>query len=398
MLTETQIQTRKERGLEIVTTSRIVITEKGWKVPSQSGNGTYLVKSNGFEATCTCPDFKREITKCKHIWAVEFLVTDKIEPIRPTHEKESYSQQWSSYDKATINQKPIFMEMLSSLTSLVPQPDYSVGRPALPISDMTYASVMKVYSTFSFRRFMSDIEIAQSNDYVSIVPCYASIGHFMQREDITPILENLVRISSLPLKTVETDFSIDSTGFGTSNFQRWHSFKYGKEMRSKRWIKCHFIIGDKTNIITSVKITSELDNDSPHLKSLVDDTAYNFHMDEVACDKAYVSRKNLEIIDSYGAIPFIPFKSNSKARGKGALWYNMFYYFMLKGDEFYEHYHKRSNAETTVHMIKSKFGNSVRAKSWNAQVNEVLCKIICHNICVLIQEMYELNIDVDFTS
>jgi hypothetical protein len=29
-------------------------------------------------------------------------------------------------------------------------------------------------------------------------------------------------------------------------------------------------------------------------------------------------------------------------------------------------------------------------------VNEVLCKLICHNICVLIQEGHELGIDVQF--
>jgi len=31
-------------------------------------------------------------------------------------------------------------------------------------------------------------------------------------------------------------------------------------------------------------------------------------------------------------------------------------------------------------------------------VNEVLCKIICHNICVVIQEMHELGIEPDFSS
>ncbi len=31
-----------------------------------------------------------------------------------------------------------------------------------------------------------------------------------------------------------------------------------------------------------------------------------------------------------------------------------------------------------------------------AQVNEVLCKILCHNICVLIQSIYELGIEPVF--
>ena len=43
-------------------------------------------------------------------------------------------------------------------------------------------------------------------------------------------------------------------------------------------------------------------------------------------------------------------------------------------------------------MVKSKFGDSVRSKSEVAAKNEVLCKILCHNICCLISAMYELGI------
>jgi len=38
----------------------------------------------------------------------------------------------------------------------------------------------------------------------------------------------------------------------------------------------------------------------------------------------------------------------------------------------------------------------VRAKTPVAQVNEVLCKILCHNICVLIQSVVELGIETTF--
>src|SRR3989304_1474579 len=107
---------------------------------------------------------------------------------------------------------------------------------------------------------MSDMEVAREKGDIECKPCYASLGHFMQRKDITPILCKIVALTSLPLSTVEHDFSIDSTGFGTSNFQRWFSFKFGKEISSRRWVKCHFINGVKTNVITGVKITSEFDN------------------------------------------------------------------------------------------------------------------------------------------
>src|SRR5262249_54351378 len=77
---------------------------------------------------------------------------------------------------------------------------------------------------------------------------------------------------------------------------------------------------------------------------------------------------------------------------KGGLFEKMFHYFNLRRDEFLSHYHKRSNVETTFSMIKAKFGDSLRSKTDVAMVNESLAKILCHNICCLIQSHYELGI------
>jgi transposase len=60
------------------------------------------------------------------------------------------------------------------------------------------------------------------------------------------------------------------------------------------------------------------------------------------------------------------------------------------------HYHKRSNVESTFSMVKAKFGGSVRSKLPAAQINEVLCKILCHNLCRLIQSMSELEVEATF--
>ena len=47
-------------------------------------------------------------------------------------------------------------------------------------------------------------------------------------------------------------------------------------------------------------------------------------------------------------------------------------------------------------MIKSKFGDSVRSKTEVAQVNEVLLKVLCHNIYVVIRKTFEWRIEPDF--
>ncbi len=117
-------------------------------------------------------------------------------------------------------------------------------------------------------------------------------------------------------------------------------------------------------------------------------------LEEVSADKAYLSRKNLEIIYANGAKPFIPFKKDSKEKRRGSqVWQKCFLYFKNHPQEYLKHYHRRSNVETTFAMVKQKFGKDVVSRSFQSQTNEVLLKILCHNICCLIREYYENKIE-----
>ena len=80
----------------------------------------------------------------------------------------------------------------------------------------------------------------------------------------------------------------------------------------------------------------------------------------------------------------------------GGLFEQMYHRFCLDREKYLEHYHKRSNIETTVSMIKMKFGGSVRSRLPVAMTNEAYCKVICHNICCLISAIYELGLAPEF--
>ena len=58
--------------------------------------------------------------------------------------------------------------------------------------------------------------------------------------------------------------------------------------------------------------------------------------------------------------------------------------------------HEHSLSESTFNMIKAKFGGRIRCKIETAQVNELLCKVLCHNICCLIQSFFELGVEPTF--
>lgn len=109
-----------------------------------------------------------------------------------------------------------------------------------------------------------------------------------------------------------------------------------------------------------------------------------------------MSRKNLELVTGIGGVPYIPFKKGSVADKNGKTWRKLFHEFNLNRDEFCEHYHQRSNVETTFSMVKTKFGDAVRSKTEIAMRNEVLAKFLCHNVVVCIHEMHELGIVPDF--
>jgi transposase len=201
--------------------------------------------------------------------------------------------------------------------------------------------------------------------------------------------------SSLPLRSVETEFAADSSGFVTSRFIRWFDHKYGQVREQHDWVKCHIMCGVKTNIVTAVEIHDRNANDSPLLPALVNATAQNFQMLEVSADKGYASKANVQAIAEAGAIPFIAFASHHRGNG-GGLWQLMYHYFQFKRTEYLQHYHKRSNVESTFSMMKRKFGDGLRSKTDVAMVNETLCKVLCHNLVVLIHEIYELGIEPMF--
>jgi transposase len=253
----------------------------------------------------------------------------------------------------------------------------------------------------SGRRFTSALKEAQADGLIAKATHYNSSFNYLENPELTPLLKTLIEQSASPLKAIETDFAVDSSGFSSTTYNRWFDHKWGKMKSEAKWVKAHLMCGVTTHVVTSIEATAYESADAPQLPDLVNTTAKTFSINEVSADKAYSSRKNLHAVQAINATPYIPFKSNtngigSKGDGFDSLWNKMWHFYNFNRPAFLEHYHKRSNVETVFSMIKMKFGGSVRSKTPTAQVNEVLCKVLCHNICVLIQSIYELGLEPTF--
>lgn len=308
----------------------------------------------------------------------------------------TYPQVWSAYNAAQCEEKSKFMELLADLCSGIQQPLYTIGRPRLPLSDMVFACAYKVYVDFSSRRFTSDLRDAHAKGFVFSTPHFNSVSNYLSAPAVTPILSGLITASSLPLKSVESNFAIDSSGFSTCRFVRWFNKKYGKEVDNREWVKVHLVCGVNTNVVTAAEVSGWAAHDTNYFQPLFERTSKQFHVDQFSADKAYLSHGNFEMVANAGGMAFIPFKSNTVQPEEDSTWAKMYHYFMFRHRDYMEHYHRRSNVETTFSMIKAKFGGALRSKSDVGQINEALCKVLCHNICVLIQEMHELGIEPTF--
>ena len=317
---------------------------------------------------------------------------ERVQPvIGPVKKRPTYPQNWPAYNAAQTSEKDVFRSLLADLCSNIVQPHYSIGRPRLPLADMVYVGAIKVYAGFSARRFNCDVEEAHRQGFLASAPSFNSVNRYIADPKLTSVLTDLIQRSAAPLALVESAFAADSSGFSTCRFDRWFDAKWGKDKSQRQWLKAHIITGVKTNIVTSVRITSSNIHDSPVLPGLLDATAIRFNVSEFSADKAYLSEANFRYIEHHGAEPYIPFKSNTTGKGS-AMWRRLYAYFMMNEEEWKSHYHQRSNVETTFSMIKGKFGDALRSKSDDGQINEILLKVLCHNICVLVQEMNELGI------
>lgn len=401
------VDARQARGLALVKAQRAKIKHVAgsrWLVPSQTNaSGGYVVDVE--QNSCTCPDHEDRGVKCKHIWAVMILRTEVTLPDGTTvvtEKRITYRQDWPAYNAAQTEERDRVQLLLKGLCDGIQQPPRkpgAAGRPPALLADVVYAATMKVYGTMSGRRSTCDIRACAEDGMVTKAPAYNTLFKYAERAELAPLLKTLVHESAAPLRAVETTFATDSTGFATNTYSRWFDEKYGAEKKCQRWIKLHAQVGTLTNVIASVEATESNVGDAVMLEPLLKSSVERgFTVKELCADKAYLSNEILTAVEAVGGVPYVPFKSNSKGTGKSDAWRRLWHMFEARNDEFLARYHQRSNVESTFSMIKRKFGASVRAKTFPAQVNEVLLKCLCHNLSVLVHAIHELGIDPSFWS
>lgn len=321
---------------------------------------------------------------------------------KPFGERRTYPQDWSAYNKAQMKEKILLINILNELLDHIPfQEIRKVGRNPIKTRDKIFYLVLQAYNIKSSRRCIADLDLCRQLGFIEKTPHFNTVLKCLNDTTLETYFKHLINVSGLPLQQVEDSFAVDSSGFSTSQFDRWFDYRWGNtekvEGKERKWRKAHLTCGTKTNIITAINITSAARGDAPEFVGLIENTKRIFNIKEVSADKAYSSRQNLAVVSQLGGIAYIPFRDGTGGRPKGDwVWRRMFDMYTVHREEFMKHYHKRSNVETTFSMVKKKFSDYIRTKHEVSQNNEIMAKCLAHNLCVLIQEMLELGIELDF--
>ena len=399
-------ESRQQRGLAVASLEPIERGRSVYRVPSQSKDGFFVANVDSDHGpTCDCPDFEQYRRPCKHIYAVQLALRreehrecerDQKDGVHlPMGKKQkTYQRDWRAYDKAQNNESKHFEVLLRALCDRIVQPpQFGQGRPLSIFSDMVYCGVYKVYQQLSRRRVMTDIERVCERGFIDQVPSDSSISRFLNQAYVTSLLKHLIMISALPLVSVEKKFAIDASGFATQSYLRHYNVKRGREEKRARYVKAHVLCGTKSHIVTAAEVSESNASESPLLPHLLRTALENFDVQELYADMGYSSKDNFQVAEEVGTQLFIPFKANTKPVDSDDAWAKAYNFFVYRKYKFRKHYHQRSQVETTFHMDKSKTGPAVKAKNPTAQFNEVLCKILNHNIMVLIREAHKLGIE-----
>lgn len=400
---------RERRALELLREGHRVAessTPGEFFVASESGKGIYKVTGVGTDGQadeCTCADCEEREAPCKHIFMVRHwrAAADSPEgtpPPLPPPKRVRPNQQ--SYDLAQNEGYRLFGTLLRDLCAGIPEPErdpHMAGRPPIPLRELAYCAVQKAYIGFSCRRSQGFRNEAAAKGQLSDAYYWDTPSKFLCRDDVGPVLHDLLARAAIPLIGVDTACAIDSSGFRTTRFHYYNHEKY-QPTRKNIWLKAHILAGVQTHVVPVLEITEGSAGDSPRFPALLKRAVdAGFAIKEVYADKGYLARNNFEAATELGVDAFIPFKVNSTGQSRGSsMYHKMFLFFQYHREKFDQHYGQRAQVETTFGAIKQKFGEALWSRNFTAQVNELAAKLVAYNITVLIRQMFERDLLPDF--
>jgi len=301
------------------------------------------------------------------------------------------------YNLVQENELFIFLQYLPDAVMHVVRNDslWKVeGRPPKELFDVLVCLSIEHYFGKSLRRSMGIIRMCLSFARIPVeVPCFRTLSNYRNNEHVQVYMDKLIEITSNPLKFLETDFSTDATGESTNCSSSYFNLRMKRRLQRKEHLTTHVTTTRRLNSVAALNINVKDGKDSEIMRKHIINVRKNFEVKDWSGDSKYLARENCNAVEKAGGKPWFRIKRNTTTKSKGSpAWKTMVKAAKENPKEFNEHYHKRSNSESTNSAKKRKFGSSVRSKNDSAKENEAYWQWIGYNFSVLSRARYEYGI------
>jgi len=129
------------------------------------------------------------------------------------------TQEWATYNDVQFHEENGLWFYFWSLQRYW-QPAQTFGRPRLHYPIWLLQSPTKFNSTMSGRRFMTDLRRTEIKELVAKTLHLPANCSLSGKTLLNTITENFDETSAKPLKAVETDLPVDSSGFASTTYNR----------------------------------------------------------------------------------------------------------------------------------------------------------------------------------
>jgi len=248
---------------------------------------------------CQCPDFKKHgVIDCKHIFAERLRREEVIvigAPIKEPRQKSAQrrparkrvghdGRPYTSVKRSANVKKPKRIpELLVSLKLAYDQNSngiiipmrkqlYRGGRIGSISSTRAMALVAKIAHGKSADEMISVYEDMIEKDllFLNKSPCQNTLSDWINDERMTPILHEILRMTSWPVREREIGAMVDSTKVSQLITAHYKECAYNnKDIRENAdWMKAHALVGVESLIVMAVELLGSRHDDSQESLSL----------------------------------------------------------------------------------------------------------------------------------
>ena len=321
----------------------------------------------------------------------------------PAKKRKRYPRDESLYNLIQENEVMLFLRYLPLAAWWVTGYENlwtGRGRPPKNLYDVIVCLAIRKYFNLSLRRGMGLLKLFRALGVIDVkIPCFKTLDNYQRSSKIRPYLEEVMKLTTNPLRFLEHHFASDTTGTATTCYSPWFDIRTRRQGRKRNFLTDHVTVGTRLKAAVAFDVRVDRGKHSEILREHVKSVAESFEVEGWSLDGAYLSRENCNAIAAVGAEPWIKPKSNTTARSKGSpAWRRMVLEFRRNPEAAERKYHRRSAVEAAISAKKRKFGSFVRAKLDTSKENEERLSWIGYNFGVLCRAAYEFRVTPEFAN